>query len=101
MEEPECDSAPTATSDGALPKESAEPRRVQQCFQWPGWFSGMALPSGFAVFSGLAVCAGWPPPNTPGAIRSSNSPTWSCRRRRRTGPIWRTREGQAAASRWR
>src|SRR2546427_2886403 len=24
-----------------------------------------------------------------------------CRRRRRTGPIWRTREGQAAASRWR
>src|SRR5437773_11731671 len=29
----------------------------QAVLQWPGWFSGMALPSGFAVFSGLAVCA--------------------------------------------
>src|SRR5437773_415088 len=36
----------------------------------------MALPSGFAVCSGLAVCAGWPPPNTPGAIRSSILTSW-------------------------
>src|SRR2546422_200673 len=31
----------------------------------------------------------------------STSCSQGCRRRRRTGPIWRTREGQAAASRWR
>ena len=40
---------------------------------FPALFSGTALPSGFAVFSGLAVCAGWPPPSTLGAIRSSSS----------------------------